>query len=66
MTDYAFNINGEEISFRADDHFRADVEGVETWHPRAALTIWRGDLRVVRPPACLNRPGGTTSVSSCG
>ena len=46
MTDYAFNINGEEISFRPEDgHFRADVEGVETWHPRAALTIWSDDER---------------------
>lgn len=41
MTDYAFTINGEPITFRPeDDHFRADVDGVETWHPRAALTIW--------------------------
>ena len=40
MTEYVFTIGGEPISFRADDHFRADVGGVETWHPRAALTIW--------------------------
>lgn len=40
MTDYAFTIGGEPIQFRADDHFRADVDGVETWHPRVALTIW--------------------------
>lgn len=45
MTDYAFTINGEPIQFRADDHFRADVNGVETWHPRAALTIWSDDER---------------------
>lgn len=42
MTDFTFN--GEPITFRPeDDHFRADVEGVETWHPRAALTIWSDD-----------------------
>lgn len=45
MTEYAYTINGEPISFRADDHFRADAEGVETWHPRAALTIWGDDER---------------------
>lgn len=41
MTDYTFTIGGEPITFRPeDDHFRADVDGAETWHPRAALTIW--------------------------
>ena len=40
MTAFISTIGGEPISFRADDHFRADVAGVETWHPRAALTIW--------------------------
>lgn len=46
MTDYAFTIGGEPITFRpGDDHFRADVEGVETWHPAAALTIWGDDER---------------------
>ncbi|HEY1071514.1 hypothetical protein [Brevundimonas sp.] len=53
MTSYAFTIGGEPIQFRgADDHFRADVDGVETWHPRAALTIWgdeeRSALSIVR------------------
>lgn len=44
MTDYAFTIGGEPITFRPeDDHFRADVDGVQTWHPRAALTIWGAD-----------------------
>lgn len=43
MTDYAFTIGGEPIQFRNDDHFRADVEGVETWHPRVALTILGDD-----------------------
>ena len=44
MTDYAFTIGGEPITFRPeDDHFRADQDGVETWHPRAALTIWAYD-----------------------
>lgn len=60
MTDYAFTLNGEPIQFRPeDDHFRADVAGVETWHPRAALTIWGDDDRAafgivrteVQPPA---------------
>lgn len=46
MTEYAFAIDGAPIQFRAeDDHFRADVDGVETWHPRAALTIWGDDER---------------------
>lgn len=44
MTAYAFTIGGEPISFRPeDDHFRADIDGVETWHPRAGLTIWDDD-----------------------
>lgn len=46
MTNYTFTLNGEPIQFRPeDDHFRADVNGVETWHPRAALTIWGDDER---------------------
>lgn len=46
MTEYAYTIGGEPITFRpGDDHFRADVEGVETWHPRAALTIWNDEER---------------------
>lgn len=46
MTNYVHTLNGEPITFRAaDDHFRADVEGVERWHPRAALTIWSDDER---------------------
>lgn len=46
MADYAFTIGGEPITFRPEDgHFRADVEGVETWHPAAALTIWSDDER---------------------
>ncbi|WP_313105285.1 hypothetical protein [Brevundimonas sp.] len=46
MTEYAFTLGGEPITFRPEDgHFRADVKGVETWHPRAALTIWGDDER---------------------
>lgn len=46
MTEYAYTIGGEPITFRpGDDHFRADVEGVETWHARAALTIWGDEER---------------------
>lgn len=41
MTEQVYTMDGEAIQFRgSDDHFRADVGGVETWHPRAALTIW--------------------------
>lgn len=46
MTEYAYTMGGEPIAFRPEDgHFRADVEGVETWHPLAALTIWDDEER---------------------
>lgn len=62
MTDYAFTIGGEPISFRADDHFRADVDGVETWHPRAALTIWSDDELTARDIVKVEVPPPTPSI----
>ncbi len=63
MTDYAFTIGGEPITFRpGDDHFRADVDGVETWHPRAALTIWTDDERAAHGIVRIEVPAAAPSA----
>lgn len=63
MTEYAYTIGGEPITFRpSDDHFRADQDGVETWHPRAALAIWDNDERAARGIVRTEVPAPTPTV----
>lgn len=64
MTQYAFTLGGEPILFRPEDGmFRADVDGVETWHDRDALMIWSDDERAARGIVRIEVPAQVPSIA---